>query len=141
MRVLYDSWEGYLKDSGRPEGNPAVMPWLFSKSFRQLRPESVKEIKARLTKGYLPRTSEAFSRQVRANVAHDTRGRLGGIQARALILVGSEDELTPPRMAQELASEMPNAHVRIFEGGGHGLYWEIPALFNQAVIEFLTGQA
>jgi 3-oxoadipate enol-lactonase len=140
MRVLYDSWQEYLQRSDRSDKDPMVMPWLFSKPFRREHPEKVREIKTRLTGGYMARNSEAFERQIKANVTHDMRGRLKGIPLPALILVGGQDELTPPRMAKELKAEMPHAKLLTFEQGGHGLYWEIPHLFNKAVLDFLDGQ-
>jgi pimeloyl-ACP methyl ester carboxylesterase len=35
---------------------------------------------------------------------------------------------------------MPDARLIILEQGGHGLYWEVPHLFNQAVLDFLRDQ-
>lgn len=115
-----------------------VMPWLFSKPFRRQHPEKVQEIKTHLTKQYLTRDSTEFERQVRANIEHDTRGRLHRIQAPTLIMTGKDDELTPPGMVKELHSEIPNSRLMIFEQGGHGLYWEVPHLFNKAVLEFIS---
>lgn len=115
-----------------------VMPWLFSKSFRRQHPEKVQDIKTRLTKQYLTRNSTAFERQVRANIGHDTRGQLHRIQIPTLIMTGKDDELTPPGMTRELHSEIPNSKLLIFDQGGHGLYWEVPHLFNKAVLEFIS---
>jgi 3-oxoadipate enol-lactonase len=140
MRAFYGSWEESLQRSGRSDEDPVVMPWLFSKPFRKERPEKVREIKARLTGGYLARNSPAFERQMKANVRHDVRGQLNHITAPTLILVGKQDELTPPRMAKELKAEMPEASLIVLEQGGHGLYWEVPNLFNKAVLDFLNGQ-
>lgn len=140
MRVFYGSWQESLQRSGRSDEDPVVMPWLFSKPFRKEHPEKVREIKARLTGGYLARNSSAFERQMKANVTHDVRGQLNRITAPTLILVGKQDELTPPRMAKELEAEMPDARLLVFEQGGHGLYWEVPNLFNRAVLDFLNGQ-
>ena len=140
MRVLYDSWQEYLQRSDRSDEDPMVMPWLFSKPFRQKHPEKVREIKARLTGGYLARNSSAFERQIKANVTHDIRGQLNRISVPTLILVGKQDELTPPRMGKELEAEMPDARLIVFEQAGHGLYWEVPHLFNQAVLDFLSDQ-
>jgi pimeloyl-ACP methyl ester carboxylesterase len=114
-----------------------VMPWLFSKPFRKQYPEKVKEIKERFTKKYLTRNSAAFERQLNANIKHDTRNRLQQIKIPTLILVGKDDELTPLNMAQELSSEIPDSKLLIFEQGGHGLYWEVPELFNESVINFV----
>jgi len=113
------------------------MPWLFSKFYKEQHPEKVKEIKARFTKNYLSRNSKAFERQMVANTSHDMRGLLHGINMPTLIMVGKDDELTPPRVGEELKSEIPGARLLIFEKGGHGLYWEIPWHFNEAVLDFL----
>lgn len=53
---------------------------------------------------------------------------------------GRHDQLTPPRMAMELKSEIPNAYLVIFDEGGHGLYWELPERLNRTVLDFLRGQ-
>ena len=114
-----------------------VMPWLFSKPFRKRSPEKVKQIKETLANNYLTRNSAAFDRQLNANITHDTRGRLHRIAVPTLVLTGRHDELTPPKMAEELHSAIPDSKLQIFDRGGHGLYWEIPELFNQSVLNFI----
>ena len=117
-----------------------VMPWLFSKPFRKQHPQKVKGIKERFTTSYLTRESAAFERQLNANIRHDTRKKLVGIEIPTLILVGKDDELTPPKMAEELYSEISDSELMVFENGGHGLYWEIPDLFNKAVLGFVKAR-
>ena len=117
-----------------------IMPWLFSKPFRKKYPDKVNEIKERFTKKYLTRDSTAFERQLNANIHHDTRNTLGGIKVPTLIMVGKDDELTPLKMAEELSSEIPGSKLQVFERGGHGLYWEIPDLFNAVVLRFINAQ-
>jgi len=126
-----------LNKSGKTDDSPMVMPWLFSKPFRKQQPQKVKEIKDRLTKNYLRKNSAAFERQLNANITHDTRNQLSEIKIPTLILVGKNDELTPPNMAKKLSSKIPDSRLVIFEQGGHGLYWEVPELFNESVIEFI----
>jgi len=53
-------------------------------------------------------------------------------------MTGKDDELTPPGMVKELHSEISNSRLLIFDQGGHGLYWEVPHLFNKAVLEFIS---
>ncbi|UCE52179.1 MAG: alpha/beta fold hydrolase [Desulfobacterales bacterium] len=127
-----------MKKSGNTDNVPMVMPWLFSKPFRKQQPENVKEIKERLTKNYLTRNSAAFERQLNANITHDTRNQLGEIKSPTLILVGKDDELTSPNMAEELRSEIPDSKLLICKQGGHALYWEVPDLFNKAVLDFIN---
>lgn len=140
MKVLYGSWQEHLTNSGKSTTDPMVMPWLFSKPFRKQHPEKVREIKANFAGQYLSRKSSAFERQLEANVTHDTRGRLERLDVPTLIMVGKHDELTPPGMAKELGAEIPNAKLLVFDQGGHGLYWEVPHLFNEAVLDFLSSQ-
>jgi len=52
------------------------------------------------TGGYLRWNSRAFARQMKANMAHDTRGRLQRVDVPTLIMVGRHDELTPPSAAR-----------------------------------------
>jgi len=52
-------------------------------------------------------------------------------------MVGSQDILTPPWSARELAEAIPGATLQIIEGGAHGFCWEIPDRANKAVLEFL----
>ena len=117
-----------------------VMPRLFSRPFRKQHPQKVKEIKERFTKTYLTRESAAFERQLNANIRHDTRNKLADNKIPTLILVGKNDELTPLKMAEELSAEIPGSKLKIFEQGGHGLYWEVPELFNESVLTFIKQQ-
>jgi pimeloyl-ACP methyl ester carboxylesterase len=135
--VFYNSWKEYLQQSDKRNDEPLVMPWLFSKPYRRHHPEKVRDIKERYTKGYLSRNSKSFERQLQANTTHDSRRVINGIDIPTLILAGKDDELTPPRMAKELEAEIPLARLVLFDQGGHGLYWEVPQLFNEAVLDFL----
>jgi 3-oxoadipate enol-lactonase len=140
VKVLYDSWKGHLTNSGKPEAEPLVMPWLFSRQFRETSLDRVRDIKARFARGYLSRGSGEFERQLNANVLHNLKGRLKAVRVPTLILVGMDDALTPPRLAGELHAEMPHSRMVVFDRGGHGLYWEVPELFNRTVLDFLKGQ-
>lgn len=137
---MYDSWKEYAASAGKSDEDPVVMPWLFSKPFRQKYPERILEIKARFAGSYLTRNSQEFQRQMQANTSHDTRGILNRIHAPILIMVGKHDQLTPPSTVEKLKSEIPNAKLLILDEGGHGLYWEVPDSFNKAVLDFLNSQ-
>jgi len=68
----------------------------------------------------------------------DLSSVLQNIKSEALVMVGSEDATTPPALARELAAKIPNAKFRQIEGCGHCPQIESPALFVQAVEEFLS---
>jgi len=84
-----------------------------------------------------PQTAEGFERQGRAVSSFDALDRLHEVKVPTLVLAAGQDILTPPWGSRELAEAIPNARLRILEGGGHGLFWEIPDEANKAVIEFL----
>ncbi len=62
---------------------------------------------------------------------------LGEIKTPTLVIVGSEDALTPPAMSQTLAAGIKGAKLVTIPGAGHMSNLEQPALFNDAVRRFL----
>jgi pimeloyl-ACP methyl ester carboxylesterase len=72
--------------------------------------------------------------------AFDATDRLGEIAAPTCVIVGAEDKLTPPKYSAFLAERIPHAgEPVVIPGGGHMIYIEEPAAFNQAVSGFLAG--
>ncbi|RLC63811.1 MAG: alpha/beta hydrolase [Chloroflexota bacterium] len=67
----------------------------------------------------------------------DVMERLGGIKIPALVIVGTADQLTPPKYARFLAEHIPNAQLVLIEGAGHMVMLERPAEIAGAVREFL----
>ena len=63
---------------------------------------------------------EAFVRQQNAIMTRaDSRPDLGAISCPADIIVGAEDALTPPDLAREIASAIPNARLHEIADCGH----------------------
>ena len=72
--------------------------------------------------------------QLEAMISHNALERLDRIQARTLVLTGSEDRLMPPRSSEELASRIKGAKLVVIDGGAHALGGE---QFNKEVLSFL----
>ena len=53
------------------------------------------------------------------------------------IVVGDEDQLTPPEMSRPMAERIPGARLTLIEGAGHLSNIEQPEIFNRAVLPFL----
>ena len=51
----------------------------------------------------------------------DVRDRLHLIEARVIVLHGSEDSLFPVSVAEELVAGLPSAELRVIDGAGHAL--------------------
>jgi 3-oxoadipate enol-lactonase len=67
----------------------------------------------------------------------DQTNFLPNILAPTLILVGSEDKLTPPRDAELMRREIRGSRLEVIEGAAHVSNIERPAAFNRALLEFL----
>jgi pimeloyl-ACP methyl ester carboxylesterase len=70
----------------------------------------------------------------------DSTDLLASIRVPTLVLVGSEDALTPPPVAQTLAAGIPGASLTTIPGAGHLANLEQPAAFNEALRSFLLGR-
>ena len=67
----------------------------------------------------------------------DSTPLLKDITCPTLIIVGSEDTLTPPDVARDMQRQIPNARLEVIEGAGHLPNLERPEAFNDAVAMFL----
>jgi pimeloyl-ACP methyl ester carboxylesterase len=68
----------------------------------------------------------------------DSTPVLGTIAVPTLVLVGSEDALTPPAASEAMVAKLSKAQLVKIPGAGHLANLEDPAAFNTAVRAFLT---
>lgn len=71
------------------------------------------------------------------DAADSSIARLGEITVPTLVIVGSNDILTPPPDSELLAAAIPNARLEIIHGAAHGLMIEHASTFNRIVLDFL----
>jgi 3-oxoadipate enol-lactonase len=83
--------------------------------------------------------AHAFAAQARAITAtsDDLRGELRRITVPTLVLVGTQDILTPLSDAEELVDLIPGAELSIVPGAAHGVMIEAANAFNERVLAFL----
>ncbi|MEP6708448.1 MAG: alpha/beta hydrolase, partial [Pyrinomonadaceae bacterium] len=67
----------------------------------------------------------------------DQTSFLSRIIAPTLIMVGSEDALTPVADAEVMHREVGGSRLQIIEGAGHVSNIENPEEFNRALVKFL----
>jgi len=80
----------------------------------------------------------AFIRQQTAVMGRsDSRPMLGGIRCPALVLVGADDEITPPERAAEIAAGIAGAHLVTIPQSGHVSALEQPEEVTRALLEWL----
>ncbi len=67
----------------------------------------------------------------------DSRPLLPKIQVPVLVLVGEEDGVTPPALAESMHRAIPGSRLVVIPGAGHLVPMERPAGFTSALITFL----
>lgn len=84
-------------------------------------------------------TPDSFLAQVQAILAtdDDVRFELRGVRVPTLVLVGSQDILTPLGDSEEIADLIPGAELAVVGGGAHGFMFEHASAFNRTVLDFL----
>jgi 3-oxoadipate enol-lactonase len=113
---------------------------LYSPHFQRTHPEFIDE-QVRIRAAH-PVSARVFSAQLRAlEQADDIFGRLGALNAPALVMHGSADAVTPMENAELLASLIPGARRRWFEDCGHLFFHERPQESARVADEFLRACA
>jgi len=87
----------------------------------------------------LPYTSPPFSfkRQMTAALYHDSYERLSEITCPTLVMTGTEDILIPPRNSELIASRIPGAVLKRYEGTGHAFMSEARETVVRDILEFV----
>ncbi|MET0279295.1 MAG: alpha/beta fold hydrolase [Pseudorhodoplanes sp.] len=81
---------------------------------------------------------DAFVRQQQAIMTRpDSRPGLSAIRCPTLVLVGEGDELTPPALADEMASNIPNSRLVKVPDSGHLSTLEQPEAVTKALVEWM----
>jgi pimeloyl-ACP methyl ester carboxylesterase len=76
----------------------------------------------------------------RADLAHETRDRLGVLTCPSLVVHGDQDLITLPRYNRDVAAAIQGARLEIIADAGHLLWLERPAELNAVLEAFFTEQ-
>jgi 3-oxoadipate enol-lactonase len=110
-----------------------AMRRLFAPEFQAANPELMAGRRA----AFLRTDEDVFRAACAQLVALDLRGELHKVKAPALVLVGEQDEATPPPMSHELAALLPDARLKIIPGCAHVPQLQAPRVFLDAIADFL----
>lgn len=136
-RELLSEWAALAQTEGMAAFVQRNARWLFgARSFRRLQP-----LIGPVGGLALNASPDAFLAQVDAILAADEslREELHRVAVPTLILVGSQDILTPRGDSEELLSLIPGAKMAVVRGAAHGFMFEHASTFNRLVLEFLAG--
>jgi pimeloyl-ACP methyl ester carboxylesterase len=115
-----------------------LLPKMVSDETRSRRPEVVAEVK-RIASAQTPDGIIGALQALRDRP--DAGPWLGAIRAPTLVVVGTDDQLTPVPTAEALAAAIPGARLEKIQGAGHLSNLERPDEFNAALRSFLGGLA
>jgi 3-oxoadipate enol-lactonase len=110
-----------------------AMRRLFSPAFQQAHPDLVEQRRLR----FLAVHPETFHAACAALATLDLRTQAPDVELPALVLVGEQDEATPPEMARELAALLPAAQFVQLAGCAHVPQLQAPAQFLAAIADFI----
>ncbi len=109
-----------------------AIPQVYSPAFIAANPEALAQYRARVAQ----LNPDSVRAAVEACMTHDMRGRQAEIKAPTLVVVGSEDRLTPPHHSDYLARTIPGARLAVIQGSGHIPHLERPGEFLKVVGDF-----
>jgi len=111
-----------------------AMRRLFSPEFQADHPELIAQRRER----FIAVHPETFHAACAALATLDLREQAAGVKVPVLVLVGEQDEATPPAMARELASLLPDARFQVLAGCAHVPQLQAPGQFLEAIASFLA---
>ena len=107
-----------IRRSFGPSADPSLIPWAIQEVHKT--PRHVAE-RAILSLGEF-----------------DARSWLRNIRCPTLVIVGSEDVITPLSLSAYLAESIPGAELRVIHDAGHFPMLEQPVSFNTVLVDFLS---
>jgi 3-oxoadipate enol-lactonase len=113
-----------------------MLPKVVGDETRSHRPEVIAEVKRMAS----AQTQDSVIGALQAlRDRPDAGAWLGSIRVPTLVVVGTDDQLTPVLMAEALAAGIPGARLEKIPGAGHLSNLERPDEFNAALRSFLGG--
>lgn len=107
---------------------------IFSEEYLAAHPAEADERRTVLT----ATDPEAFLRACRALIALDYSDAVAAITNPTCVIVGEDDQATPPAMAVELTAAIPGAKLERMEGLAHAPQLQEPARFLDVLSRFLN---
>ncbi len=138
-RELLEEWEVTARERGMGALGSKAFRWLINPRIRR-RFGIWLNVLARVL---LSSPNEGFANQARAilDFPDGVRDELHTITVPTLVIVGSQDILTPQGDSVEICEMIPHAEMVVIGGAAHGVNVEAPSKFNEAVLEFIERTA
>lgn len=123
-----------LRDQGPSAIADQMIPKLIGETTTRTRPEVAGQLRAII----MANSAEAIGGAINALMTRpDATPLLATIHAPTLVVVGAEDTLTPPSLAEDLHRGIAGSQLEVIAGAGHMPNLERPDAFNEVVGDFL----
>jgi pimeloyl-ACP methyl ester carboxylesterase len=133
-KVMRQSTAQVALERGTAAVVDGMLPKLLAPRTLRERPDLVADVRARLQRTD-PRAVAAALLGMKDRV--DSTPTLATITVPTLVLVGGDDQLTPPAAARALAAAIPGARLEVVADAGHLTPVEQPAATSAALRRFL----
>jgi pimeloyl-ACP methyl ester carboxylesterase len=123
-----------LKDQGPSAVADQMIPKLIGETTKRTRPQIADELHAII----MANSAEAIGSALNAMMTRpDATPLLASIHVPTLVVVGAEDTLTPPPLAEQMHAGIAGSQLVVIDGAGHMPNLEKPNAFNQVLADFL----
>lgn len=127
-----------IDDLNKSERIRKFMIPAFTPEFRARYAEIVEKVCVLREQNVVP--EKVYLAQLQSATTFDAEARMADIKAETLILTGDKDIVVPPQNSYNLAKAIPNAELKVIEGGSHMFFIEKADEFNEIVAQFLSSQ-
>ena len=125
---------GFVRQGGTAAVAQGTLARWFTPGFLQREPAQAAHFAGVI--GATP--AEGFIGCCEAIIGYGVAGELGRVACPTLVMVGEEDQATPPAMARALADNIPGARYHAIATAAHQASIEQPDAFNQQLETFLA---
>jgi len=132
-REAFRNMAAASKAKGLAAITDVAMRRLFAPEFQEAHPELMRDRR----EAFLRTDPEVFRAACDALATLDLRPELPRMKTPALVMVGEQDEATPPPMSVELAAGLLDARLRIIPGCAHVPQLQAPKIFLELIGDFL----
>jgi 3-oxoadipate enol-lactonase len=136
-REAFRNMAGAARGKGLAAITPVAMRRLFAPEYQESHPDLMREREA----AFLRTDVDVFHAACMALAGLDLRPDLSEVTVPVLVMVGDQDEATPPPMSEELSAMLPDASLHVLQGCAHVPPLQAPEAFLEAVELFLRNGA
>jgi len=135
-RRTRDELASLAAEGGTPAVGERLLPRLLASTTLAEQPEVVEQYREMARRMSVPGMAGAL-RAMRDRP--DSTPLLSEIRVPTLVVVGSEDQVSPPAVAEAMAGAIPGARLVVISAAGHLAPLEQPLATSRAVMDFLEG--